>query len=108
MDPRFRGDDSIKLVPTRSTPAYDLEHRIGGALARFPSTGHRAPERLMRGFARQEDAIAQRLGQHFARGLSARRSGRGGAKHPRLVVPARGVATLDEVLHVGAVEPAEP
>src|SRR5262245_14857549 len=62
----------------------------------------------MRRFTGQEDAVAERLGQHLACGLPARRGRRGGAEHPRLVVPTRRVAALDETFHVRAVKTAEP
>src|SRR5262249_38504590 len=62
----------------------------------------------MRGLTGQEDAAADRLAQYLARGLSSGRSGRDGAEHPRLVVPARGVAAFDCVFHVRAVETAQP
>src|SRR5262245_63730328 len=89
-----------------SAPADELEHRLGGALARFPGAGDGAPERLVRRLAGEEDAAAERLGEDLARGLAAGRRGGGGAEHPRLVVPARGMAALHLILHVGAVERA--
>src|SRR5229473_8471811 len=50
------------------------EHRVGGALARFPGATDRAPQGLVRGFAGKEQAVAHRLHQHLAAGLAARRS----------------------------------
>src|SRR5262249_37165678 len=59
-------------------------------------------------FAGQEDTVAERLGQYLACGLRARRGGRGGAEHPRLVVPTRRVAALGDTFHLPAVKTAQP
>ena len=87
----------------------DLPQRLlGGAVARGPGAADRAPQRLVDRFAREPDAVAQRLGEHDARGLAAGSGGREGAERPRLLVPLGGVGPLDRLLDVGAVEAGEP
>ena len=89
-------------------PAEPAQHRVGGALARFPGAADRAPQRLVRGFAGEPDGVAHRLHQDAARGLPARRRGRRRRRAPRLGVPARGAGALDRLFHVGAVKPRQP
>ena len=84
------------------------QRRFGGAVAGFPRAADRAPQRFVRRLAGQEDAAVERLRQRLARRLSAHIGGRDRAHHPWRLVPARGGRALDDGLHVGAVESAEP
>src|SRR5262249_2813374 len=84
------------------------EHGFGGALARFPGPGHRAPKRLMHGFARKPDLIAERLRQGPARRLVARARGGPGAEHPWLLVPTRRAGALDGLSDIGAKKLRQP